>query len=186
MSKILLSPSTALAPVPAVMISSGDSIENYNIMTASWTGLVCSRPPMTYVSMRPATLSHGILMEKKEFVINLTPVELMETMDWVGRISGRDANKWEQKGLTPIAGTHVKAPLIQECPVNIECSVKQILELGSHFMFLAEIVAVHADECYVQNGRLALSQFTTVANVGADYHLVGEAVAPMGFSKKSE
>ncbi|HZW49414.1 MAG TPA: flavin reductase family protein [Bacillota bacterium] len=182
MQKYAIPAGTVLAPVPAVMISSGDAPENYNIATASWTGTVCSKPPMTYVSFRPATLSQGILMRTREFVINLITEDQCEVLDWCGRVSGREHNKWQEAGLTPVAAQKVKAPLIAECPINIECKVTQVLELGSHFMYLAEIVAVNADEKYLRDGKLDLSSFDTIVNRGGIYVRLGEPIARMGFS----
>lgn len=184
MEKITLAPATVLSPVPAVLVSCGDAEDNYNIIAVSWTGTLCSRPPMTYVSLRPATHSYHILEEKKEFVINLIPEDMLEVMDWCGRFSGRDVNKWQEKGLTPIKGETVKAPLIKECPVNIECKIVEIKVLGSHTMFMAEVTAVRADEAYVKEGRIDLSSFRTVANVGNGYMKVNDFQGRQGFSVK--
>ncbi|MCE5196658.1 MAG: flavin reductase family protein [Negativicutes bacterium] len=186
MQKYAIPAAAVLAPVPAVLISSGDAPENYNIAAASWTGTVCSKPPMTYVSFRPATLSQGILWRTREFVINLITEDQCETLDWCGRVSGREHNKWLEAGLTPMTAQKVRAPLIAECPVNIECKVTQVLELGSHFMYLAEIVAVNADERFQREGKLDLSNFNTIVNRGSTYVRLGEPLARMGFSLHKE
>jgi len=182
MSKNFLPPSTVLAPVPAVMVSVGDSEENYNIISISWTGTICSRPPMTYVSLRPATHSYHIIEEKKEFVINLCGLDLLETMDWCGRISGRDQNKWKARGLSAEPGRFVKAPLITQCPVNIECSVCEIKVLGSHTMFIANILGIHADEAFAGGERLDLRGFGTIANMSGIYMPVEGFLGKQGFS----
>lgn len=184
MKKIALPAGTVLAPVPAVMVSCGDSPENYNIVTVSWTGTVCSQPPMAYVALREERHSFGIIKRTGEFVINLTPVELLETADWCGVRSGKEVNKWMERGLTPASATVVKAPLIAECPVNVECRVTEIKELGSHFLFLAEVVAVNADERYVKDERLDLTEFSTVANVGGNYMRVGGFIGPLRFTAR--
>lgn len=184
MSKLVLNPGTVLAPVPAVIVSCGDSPENYNMMAVSWTGTICSRPPMTYVSLRPATHSYHILEEKKEFVINLITEEQLEKMDWVGSKSGRDFDKWKECGFTAVPGETVKAPLVAECPINIECKIVEIKVLGSHTMFIAEITAVRADEEYTKDGKLSLENFHTAANVGGRYMGMGEFLGRQGFSVK--
>lgn len=182
MKKISVPAGTFLAPVPAVMVSAGDDEKNYNIATASWTGTVSSRPPMTYVSFRPATLTHGILMRTGEFVINLVPGEMTEIMDWCGIRSGRDYDKWKEKKLTPLKAQKVKAPLVAECPVNLECRVTQTLELGSHTMFLAEIVAANCDDSYAREDRIDYGSFKTVVNQGGNYMGTGSFLGRMGFS----
>ena len=182
MPKILLPPTTVLSPVPAVMVSVGDCEENYNILSVSWTGTLCSRPPMTYISLRPATHSYHIIEEKKEFVINLCVPEMLETVDWCGRISGRDQNKWRARGLHALPGEHIRAPLIQECPINIECSVCEIKILGSHTMFMASVLCVHADERYVCADRLEMREFQTLANVNNLYMPVRGFMQKQGYS----
>jgi len=137
---------------------------------------------MTYVSLRPATHSYNIIWEKREFVINLCTPEMLETMDWCGRISGRDQNKWKARGLHAIPAQHVKAPLIMECPVNIECSVCEIKILGSHTMFMANVLSVHADESFVTDDRIDLRGFRTIANLNNLYMPVEGFLHKQGFS----
>jgi len=184
MSKTALPANTVLSPVPAVMVSCGDAPENYNIVTVSWTGTVCSQPPMAYISLREDRHSFGIIRRTNEFVINLTPPELLETADWCGIKSGRDHDKWKERGLTPATSSAVKAPLIAECPVNVECRVTEVKHLGSHYLFLAEIAAIDADEKYVKDGRLDLSAFSTVANVGGKYMKVEGLIDPLRFTAR--
>ncbi|OFX44729.1 MAG: flavin reductase, partial [Bacteroidetes bacterium GWA2_30_7] len=142
MPKIQWKPGTMIYPLPAVMVSCGSDIEEYNIITISWTGTICTNPPMCYISIRPDRYSHGIIMKNKEFVINLTTKKLAYETDWCGVNSGREHNKFQEMKLTPSKAQIVKAPIINESPVNIECIVKDILALGSHDMFIAEVVNV--------------------------------------------
>ena len=137
--------SEMLSPLPAVMVSLGEGDEA-NIMTAAWTGIINSRPPMTYVSIRKERHSHDIIMKTGEFVINLTTEDLLKATDWCGVKSGRDFDKWKEMGLTKEEASVVKCPMIAESPVNLECKVTEVKELGSHDMFMAEIVKVHVDD----------------------------------------
>lgn len=134
-----------LSPLPAVMVSLGEGDEA-NIMTAAWTGIINSRPPMTYVSIRKERHSHDIIMRTGEFVINLTTEDLLKATDWCGVKSGRDFDKWKEMNLTKEEASVVKCPMIAESPVNLECKVTELKELGSHDMFMAEIVKVHVDD----------------------------------------
>ncbi len=133
-------------PLPAVMVSCGAAPEEYNIMTVSWTGTICTDPPMCYISVRPSRHSYGIIRKNGEFVINLTTKALAYATDWCGVKSGAKHDKFAEMKLTPVKGEKVNAPLIKESPVNIECIIKEIKELGSHHMFIAEVVAVNADK----------------------------------------
>ena len=137
--------SEMLSPLPAVMVSLGEGDEA-NIMTAAWTGIINSRPPMTYVSIRKERHSHDIIMKTGEFVINLTTEDLLKATDWCGVKSGRDFDKWKEMNLTKEEASVVKCPMIAESPVNLECKVTEVRELGSHDMFMAEIVKVHVDD----------------------------------------
>lgn len=136
-------PGTALSPVPAVMVSCADGEGKGNIITLAWVGTVCSDPPMVGISIRPSRYSHALIREAGEFVINLPSRKELEAMDYCGVASGRDVDKFAATGLTATPAEVVKAPLIAECPVNIECRVQQIITLGSHDLFLAEILRVH-------------------------------------------
>ncbi len=182
MAKKAVNPGTYLSPVPAFLISSGNCEENYNVSTASWTGTICSRPPMAYVSFRPATLSYHTITACKEFVINLPTADMLNKVDLAGRLSGKDVNKWKELSLTPVKADKVNAPLVAECPVNIECKVVDEKELGSHKMFIAEVVAVHTEERFIRDGRIDLSGFETIANVGGWYMNVEDAIARQGFT----
>lgn len=141
--KISQSPGTALSPVPAVMVSCADEMGKPNIITLAWVGTVCSDPPMVGISIRPSRYSHTLVHQTGEFVVNLPSSAQLEAMDYCGVASGREVDKFAVTGLTPIPAELVKAPLIDECPVNMECRVLQTISLGSHDLFLAEILRVH-------------------------------------------
>lgn len=186
MGKITWKPGTMIYPLPAVMVSCGDSAENYNIMTVAWTGTICTNPPMCYISIRPERLSHELISRTREFAINLTNADLAYATDWCGVKSGREVNKFEAMRLTPLKAENIKAPLIAESPVNIECRVKDILPLGSHDMFIAEIVAVHADDQYFdpQTGVFNLSQAHLISYSHGKYYVLGNEIGKFGFSVK--
>ena len=145
MSKELWKPGNMLYPLPVVMVSVADRDGRPNIITVAWAGTVCTNPPMLSISVRPERYSYPILKETGEFVVNLTTRGLAFATDYCGVKSGRDVDKFKELGLTPLKAEHVGAPLIAESPVNIECKVREVLPLGSHHMFLADVVAVHAD-----------------------------------------
>ncbi len=135
-------PGTMVYPLPAVMVSCGNSKEEYNIITVSWVGTICTNPPMCYISVRPSRHSYEIIKRTGEFVINLTNEELARATDWCGVKSGKDCNKFEEMNLTAVKGEMVDAPIIEESPLCIECKVKEIKPLGTHDMFIAEVVNV--------------------------------------------
>ena len=176
-------PGPLTAPLPAVMVSCGD-MENSNIITIAWTGIINSHPPMTYISVMPRRQSHSIISEKREFVINLTTSELAKAMDFCGVRSGRDVDKFDHLGLTREAGDIVSTPMIAESPVNIECKVTDIKEFPSHDMFIAEIVAVHVDEKYVdENGAYDYGSMDLVSfSHGKYYRLRREETGFFGYS----
>ncbi|MBN2259922.1 MAG: flavin reductase family protein [Clostridiales bacterium] len=183
MDRIHFKPGTMIYPVPAVMVTCGDNQENFNIITIAWTGTVSTDPPMTYVSIRKSRHSHEIIKNSREFVINLTTENTLKATDFSGVKSGRDINKFSSTGLTPIKGQIVSAPLIKECPVNIECKVKQIIELGSHDMFLAEVVAVNVDPVYMdENNKFHLEKSKPIAYSHGTYYSLGKALGKFGFS----
>ena len=146
MSKVSFKPGTMIYPLPAVMVSCGETPEEYNIITIGWVGTICSEPPMCYISVRKSRLSHEIISKTKSFVINLTTKELAKATDWCGVKSGRDFDKFKEMKLTPIKASVVNAPIIMESPLNIECEVVEIKELGSHDMFIAKVVNINADD----------------------------------------
>lgn len=182
MSKITWKPGTLLSPVPPALISCG-TVKNPNVMTAAWTGIIASEPPMTYVSIRPERYSHEIISESKEFVINLTTLPLVSAADYCGVKSGRNVDKFKEMKLTALPCSAVKAPQIEESPVSIECRVKDVQHFGTHDMFLAEIVAVNIDDKYLnEEGRLTLEKAGLIAYVHGSYYTLGRNVGSFGFS----
>ena len=179
-------PGTLIYPLPAVMVSCGDAPENYNILTIAWTGTICSDPPMCYISVRRERHSYDIIRRCGEFVINLTTEELARATDWCGVRSGRDWNKFKEMHLTPEKGQVVKAPLIGESPQNIECRVTEVKPLGSHDMFMAEVVAVDAEESLIDKGTGAfqLNHANPLAFSHGKYYGLGEKIGGFGFSVK--
>lgn len=188
MSKVTLKANPMLCPVPAVMVSCGSSPEEYNILTVAWTGIVNSKPPMTYISVQPIRHSYEILKREQEFVINLTTEQLAYATDFCGVRSGRDLNKFETLGLTPQAAEQVKCPLIKESPVNLECRVVEMREFPSHHMFLAEIVAVHVDEDLVSaEGKVELAKAGLMCYSHGEYFgLAPKGLGRFGFSVMKE
>lgn len=175
---------TLIYPLPAVMVSCGATDEEQNIITVAWTGTICSDPPMCYVSVRKERHSHAILSRTGEFVINLTTRDLVRATDWCGVRSGRDYDKFKEMGLTAEWAKHVQAPLIAESPMNIECRVKQVLELGSHDMFIAEVVGVEVDPHYIDpsTGRFCLEKANLIAYSHGAYYDLGKQLGTFGFS----
>ena len=171
-------------PLPAVMVSCGSEPSEYNIITLSWTGTICTDPAMCYISVRPSRYSHGIIKKNGEFVINLTTRSLVFAADWCGVKSGREHNKFEEMGLTPIPATKIRAPMIKESPVNIECIVREIKELGTHHMFISEVVAVNADKKYYdeKSGVFRLAEAELISYIHGKYYETGKLTGRFGFS----
>ena len=185
MGKQLWKPGNMLYPLPVVMVSLADRDGRPNIITLAWVGTVCTNPPMVSISVRPERYSYPILKETGEFVINLTTKELAFATDYCGVKSGRDVDKFKEMGLTPIPASEVKAPMIKESPVNIECKVRQILPLGSHDMFLADVVAVHADEKYMdEKHKFHLEHAEPIIYSHGSYFGCGELLGTFGYSVK--
>jgi Conserved protein/domain typically associated with flavoprotein oxygenases, DIM6/NTAB family len=184
MSRINFKAGTMIYPLPAVLVSCGDTIDNYNVMTAAWVGTICSEPPMCYVSIRPSRLCHSIICETKEFVLNLTTEELAEATDWCGVRSGRDYNKFIEKNLTPIESTVVSAPSIAQSPLSIECKVEEIKSLGSHDMFIARVVNVNCDDKYIDKatGEFSLEKAKLMAYSHGKYYSMGKRLGFFGYS----
>lgn len=171
-------------PLPAIMVSCGADPEEYNIITVSWTGTICTDPAMCYISVRPNRYSYGIIKKHMEFVINLTTKKLAFATDWCGVKSGKDYNKFSEMKLKPVPASLVKAPMIDESPVNIECIVKEIKELGSHHMFISEVVAVHADDQYFdqKTGRFRFNDSEPLCYSHGKYYETGALIGKFGFS----
>lgn len=187
MAKELWKPGNMLYPLPVVMVSVADKSGKYNIITLAWVGTVCTNPPMVSISVRPERYSYDILKETGEFVINLTTKDLVFATDYCGVKSGRDVDKFKEMNLTPLKASQVKAPLIAESPVNLECKVTEVIPLGSHDMFLAEVVAVHADEKYMdENRRFHLDEAEPIVYSHGAYLTCGEQLGTFGYSVKKK
>lgn len=185
MPKEIWKPGNMLYPLPVVMVSVADRNGRYNLLTVAWTGTVCTNPPMVSISVRPERYSYPILRETGEFVINLATRELAYATDYCGVKSGRDVDKFEKLGLTPLSGDKVRAPLLKESPVNIECKVVQMIPLGSHHMFLAEVAAVHADEKYMDSRhKFHLDKAEPIVYSHGAYFVCGEQLGTFGYSVK--
>lgn len=184
MPKIDFKPGTMVYPLPAVMVSCGSTPEEYNIITIAWTGTISSDPPMCYISVRPGRHSYEIIKRNMEFVINLTTKELATKTDWCGCRSGKKYNKWEEMALTPGPAKVVKAPIIMEAPVSIECKVTRIIELGVHHMFLAEVVNIQVDDTYMndKSGKFELEWAHPLVYNHGNYYELGKKIGKFGFS----
>lgn len=176
-----------LYPLPVVMVSVADQAGNANIVTIAWAGTICTNPPMVSISVRPERHSYQMIKETGEFVINLTTKDLVYATDFCGVKSGRDVDKFQACHLTKIKGEHVNAPMIAESPVNIECKVREIKELGSHHMFIADVVAVHADEKYMnEKNKFCLEKAEPIVYSHGAYLMTGETLGTFGFSVKKD
>ena len=187
MEKEVWKPGNMLYPLPVVMVSVADPKGKSNIITIAWAGTVCSDPPMVSISVRPERYSHAILRETGEFVINLTTRELAYATDYCGVTSGRDVDKFAKLGLSPLPAKVVHAPMIGESPVNLECRVSQVIPLGSHDMFLAEVVAVHADKRFMdEQNKFHLEQAEPIVYSHGAYLLCGRQIGTFGYSVRKK
>jgi len=181
-SRKILNAGTLLAPLPAVMVSCG-TMEKTNVMTAAWTGILCTKPPMTYVSIRPSRHSYGIIKESGEFVVNLTTSKMVRETDLCGVKSGKDTDKTVKFGLHTEPASKVSAPVIAESPLSLECRVAEIKHFGSHDMFIAEILAVSVDGRYIDSkGKINLNQAGLMAYSHGEYFALGRKLGSFGFS----
>ncbi len=180
-------PGNMLYPLPAVMVSCQRPGEKPNIITLAWTGTICSSPAMVSISVRPERYSYDIIRETGEFVINLTTEKLTRATDWCGVRSGRDFDKFKEMNLTAGKSVHVAAPLIEESPVNLECRTTQVLELGSHHMFIAEIVGVDVDERYLdEDGKFRLNEAEPMVYSHGEYFGLGKKLGSFGYSVRKK
>ena len=183
MAKQKWKPGNMVYPLPAVLVSCGDKKGNINVMTAAWTGTICSDPPMVYVSVRKERHSHHMIQETREYVINLTTEKLAWTADFCGVRSGRDLDKFKEMKLTPVQGELQYAPMIEESPVSIECRVTNVMELGSHDMFMAEVTAVYADEQYMdEKGTFHLEKAAPMVYSHGQYYGLGRHLGGFGYA----
>jgi conserved protein/domain typically associated with flavoprotein oxygenases, DIM6/NTAB family len=187
MGKITWNGGTFVYPLPAVMVSCGD-MKNSNIITVAWTGIINTNPAMCYISVRPERFSHELIKKNGEFVINLTTKELARATDWCGVKSGKDFDKFKERGLTKEKATIVKSPMIAESPISVECKVDKIVPLGSHDMITAKIVAINVSDKFVnEKGAFDISKCDLMAYANGGYYPLGKKIGQFGFSvmKKS-
>ncbi|MEG1119044.1 MAG: flavin reductase family protein [Bacteroidales bacterium] len=177
-------PGNMIYPLPAVLVSCGSTPSEYSILTVSWVGTLCTNPPMCYIAVRPERNSYPIIKKNMEFVINLTTSDMAYATDWCGVCSGRDHNKFEEMKLTPGKSELVLAPIIEESPVSIECCVKEIIPLGSHHVFIAEVVNVQADDRYLNSdtGTFDLSESNPLVYLHGGYFELGKKIGKFGWS----
>ena len=175
-------------PLPAILVSCGANEQEYNVMTASWVGTICSAPAMCYVSIRPERHSYDIIKRTGEFVLNLTNEAMAFATDWCGVRSGKDYNKFAEMRLTPQRGEKVAAPIVVEAPLSIECRVKQILPLGSHDMFIAEVLNVQADEQFIdpETGAFKLDEAKLITYSHGHYYKLGDEIGRFGWSVRKK
>jgi len=184
MTKVTKKPGAVLYPVPAVLVSSGTG-DRANIITLAWVGTLCSEPPLVGIGVRPSRHSHGLIEEVGEFVVNLPSAQQLKWVDYCGVVSGRDEDKWAACGFTPAPASQVQVPLIAECPVNVECRLHQTLSLGSHDLFVGQVVAVQMDEVVLdERGRLDLAKASPFAYLNGEYREIGKRLGTFGYSRK--
>ena len=182
MGKVIWKAGTFIYPIPAVMVSCGD-MKKSNIITVAWTGILNTNPATVYISVRPTRYSYNLIKESKEFVINLTTEKLVKATDWCGVITGAKFDKFKEMNLHKEKAKYVQCPLIKESPVSIECKVKEIKELGSHHVFIAEVLSIDADEKYIDSkGAFDISKCNLIAYANGGYYILGKKVGKFGFS----
>ena len=182
MAKVTWKPGTFLYPLPAVMVSCG-TMEKSNIITVAWTGILNTDPAMVYISVRPSRYSYNLIKEQGEFVINLTNKDLARATDWCGVKSGEKIDKFKEMKLHKEKAKFVKCPMIKESPVSVECKVKEIKELGTHHMFVAEVLAINSDEKYIdEKGAFDISKCDLIAYSNGHYYQLGKKLGKFGFS----
>jgi flavin reductase (DIM6/NTAB) family NADH-FMN oxidoreductase RutF len=182
--RLLWKPGTMIYPVPAVLVSCGKFGGVQNIITVAWTGVVCTEPAMCSIAIRPQRFSYGLIRRSGEFAVNLTTAAMARAVDWCGVKSGREFDKFRETGFTPLPAKFIGAPLIGESPVSLECRVKEMRELGSHHLFLAEILAVHADPSYFdpRSGHFDLAASEPLCYCHGHYYRMGSYIGKFGFS----
>lgn len=188
MAKQTWKPGNMIYPLPAVMVSCGKSSGETNIITVAWTGTICTNPAMLYISVRPERHSYQMIKESGEFVVNLTTEDLTYATDYCGVRSGKDVDKWKEMKLTRGKANELQyAPIIEECPVNIECKVEEVKELGSHHMFIAKVVSVQVSDEYMnETGKFCLNETGLLAYSHGEYLGLGEKIGTFGYSVKKK
>ena len=184
MAKKVWRPGTMIYPLPAILVGCGNAPENYNLITVAWVGTICSDPAMCYVSVRKERHSYALLKENMEFTLNLTNRDMARAADWCGVRSGRDYDKFAETGLTPRRGMMVQAPYIEEAPLSIECRVKEIIPLGSHDMFISEVLCTLADERFInpETGAFDMQATDLIAYAHGNYYGLGDKIGKFGWS----
>ena len=184
MPKIIKKPFVALRPVPVVLVSCGHG-RQANIITIAWTGILCSNPPQVGIGVRPDRYSHGLIQETGEFVVNVPGAGLLDEMEYCGFVSGRDVDKFTQQGLTPASGSVVETPIIAECSINLECRLAHTLPLGSHDLFVGEVVAVQLSEDVLdERGRVDNDKLKPILFNGDEYWGLGSLLGRYGSTRK--
>ena len=188
MSKQSWKPGTLIYPLPAVLVTTGATPEEYNMLTIAWTGTICTDPPMCYISVRKERHSYDIIRRTGEFCINLTTEDMAHATDWCGVRSGRNEDKWKATGLTPMANPHVSAPIIAESPLSICCRVREVKELGSHDMFIADVVDVEADDRFIdpETGKFSLDKANPIVYSHGEYYSLGKLIGHFGWSVRKK
>ncbi len=182
MSKVMWKPGTFIYPIPAVMVTSG-TMNKSNILTVAWTGVINTNPAMVYISVRPERYSYKLIKESGEFVINLTNERLAYATDWCGVKTGAKIDKFKEMHLTKEKANFVKCPMIKESPVSVECKVREIKELGSHHMFIAEVLAINASDEYIdKTGRFDISKCNLITYSNGHYYSLGKKIGKFGYS----
>lgn len=182
MSKTMWKPGTFIYPIPAVLVSCG-TFEKSNVMTVAWTGILSSNPPKVYIAVRPERYSYNMIKESGEFVINLTTENLAYATDWCGVKSGANVDKFKEMNLTKQKANFVKCPMIEESPVSVECKVSEIKDLGSHHVFIADVLAINADDKYIdENGAFDISKCDLIAYANGGYYSLDKKIGKFGYS----
>lgn len=173
-------------PAPAALVTCGATPEEWNMLTVAWTGTICTDPAMLYISVRPERHSYPVILKNMEFTLNLTTEAMARATDWAGVRSGSEYDKWKETGLTPLPGETVKSPTIAESPLSIECRVREVMKLGSHHMMMAEVLAIRADDRYIDpsTGAFSLKEAGLMAYVHGKYFGLGDMLGKFGFSVK--
>jgi flavin reductase (DIM6/NTAB) family NADH-FMN oxidoreductase RutF len=182
--KITKKPATALFPCPVVLVTCGDSREVPNIITLAWVGVICSTPPIIGLGIRPERHSYELIEQLGEFVVNIPTTEIVRIVDFCGVVSGRSCEKFGETGLTAVKADRVKTPLIEECPINIECKVRQIIPLGSHHLFLGEVIQYHVEETILDDqNNIDFTKIAPFVYNRGEYWSLGQKIGKHGFSK---
>lgn len=182
--KISWKPGTMVYPAPAAIVTVGADPSEWNMLTIAWTGTICTDPAMLYISVRPSRFSYPLIIKNMEFTLNLTTVDMAHATDWVGVRSGADYDKWKETGLTPLPGEKVSSPTLAESPLSIECRVKEVVRLGTHDMFVAEVLNLRADARWIDSttGAFSLKDAGLLAFVHGAYYALGDFIGKFGFS----